>query len=484
MISKEELEEMYLDKGMTQKEIANKFNVTRPTIIYWMKKYGIKSKFDCINEKLNKITLEKMYLEKGMPQDEIAKKLNVSPSAVWRRIKEYKIPTRNNKNDKQFIEEVKKLTDREYTPLDKYKNNKTKIRFKHISCDSIFVTTPDSFLNRGVRCPRCERYGNKEKFTKKLNKKFNKEFEVLGEYIDSRIKIKIKHTKCSYVFKTTPNNILNSKIGCPKCAKKIRYINSSKSLTRTTKWFKNKVKEMHNTEYSVLGKYTHSKNKIKMKHNECGYIFNMTPNSILRGQCCPNCNRPDLNKRTTKDFEEEIHNLVGSSYQVLGKYKNNKAKIKIKHIDCGHKWYVRPSDFLQGSRCPNCYNSKGELIVKKYLKAGNINFAEQMTMDGCARKQLLPFDFAILNHEGKIQMLIEYDGKQHYEIVEYFGGQEGFEYRKQNDQIKNKYCKENNIPLLRIPYWEKDNIEGILERELIKHGLIKNNQYEPVACFN
>ena len=63
--------------------------------------------------------------------------------------------------------------------------------------------------------------------------------------------------------------------------------------------------------------------------------------------------------------------------------------------------------------------------------------------------------------------VIEYDGKQHFKPVDIFGGQDGFEETQLHDQIKTQYCKDNNIELIRIPYWEKDNIEEILNHKLI-----------------
>lgn len=56
--------------------------------------------------------------------------------------------------------------------------------------------------------------------------------------------------------------------------------------------------------------------------------------------------------------------------------------------------------------------------------------------------------------------MIEYDGEQHYWAV---FGEKSFQNTLKHDEIKNNYCKENNIPLLRIPYWEKDNIEVIID---------------------
>jgi hypothetical protein len=80
-------------------------------------------------------------------------------------------------------------------------------------------------------------------------------------------------------------------------------------------------------------------------------------------------------------------------------------------------------------------------------------------------------------------MLIEFDGRQHYEPIEFFGGEEKYISRKKNDQIKTNYCLKNNISLLRIPYWDYDNIETILEEKLTELGLIHmskdyNNTYE------
>ena len=55
-----------------------------------------------------------------------------------------------------------------------------------------------------------------------------------------------------------------------------------------------------------------------------------------------------------------------------------------------------------------------------------------------------------------MKYLIEYNGKQHYEPIEYFGGEEGLKIRQQNDKIKNEYAKLHNLPLVRIPFTEKN----------------------------
>ena len=99
--------------------------------------------------------------------------------------------------------------------------------------------------------------------------------------------------------------------------------------------------------------------------------------------------------------------------------------------------------------------SKGELSVKNWLDKKNIEYIHQYTFDDCKDKQALPFDFYLPT----FNIAIEYQGKQHYEPIEYFGGLEQFEYIQKHDAIKNEYCKSNGILLLRIQYYKFDSIE-------------------------
>ena len=76
----------------------------------------------------------------------------------------------------------------------------------------------------------------------------------------------------------------------------------------------------------------------------------------------------------------------------------------------------------------------------------------------------MPFDFYVPS----INLLIEFDGKQHYEPLSFFGGIEAFEKLKTNDKIKNDYCEDNYINLIRIKY-DEDNIESILKGTIMAH---------------
>lgn len=103
--------------------------------------------------------------------------------------------------------------------------------------------------------------------------------------------------------------------------------------------------------------------------------------------------------------------------------------------------------------CPECSLtvSKGEKDITKVLRGYKIEYQAEYTDTRCRNKHPLPFDFAIFNH-GEITALIEYQGKQHYKPVDFFGGKEQFEVQQRHDAIKREFCKSERIPLIVIPY--------------------------------
>lgn len=110
-----------------------------------------------------------------------------------------------------------------------------------------------------------------------------------------------------------------------------------------------------------------------------------------------------------------------------------------------------------GCGCPICSLSKGELRIQNYLKSKNINFEPQFRFEKCKNKNTLPFDFYIK----ELNLCIEYDGELHY--MDKFGT---LEQQKINDEIKNNFCVEENIKLIRIPYTDFDKIEDILSENI------------------
>jgi len=235
-----------------------------------------------------------------------------------------------------------------------------------------------------------------------------------------------------------------------------------------TQEFANKVFKLVGEEYRVLGEYIKSNVKIEMFHEVCGKKWNTPPNAFLSGSRCYHCS--NQSKKDINFITEEVFSLVGDEYTVFNLItkKNTLSKFEIKHNVCGFEYLVPWFEFKGGYRCPKCRESKGEKRIENYLMNSGNNFLQQYKFEDCRNKLSLPFDFAIFDENKKLICLVEYDGVQHYKPINFNGTSQekadlGFSKTKENDNIKNLYCKRNEIPLLRIKYTDFDLIEPILE---------------------
>lgn len=135
--------------------------------------------------------------------------------------------------------------------------------------------------------------------------------------------------------------------------------------------------------------------------------------------------------------------------------------------DCGNTKDVSVERLRFGktASCGCLKKSLGEYIIKNILEQNNIFYKEQYSFPDLKDINKLLFDFAILDDDNKVSRLIEYDGEQHYIETNFFT--QTLEEQRRKDEIKNQYCKNNNIPLVRIPYWERNNItlEMLLGKE-------------------
>ena len=101
----------------------------------------------------------------------------------------------------------------------------------------------------------------------------------------------------------------------------------------------------------------------------------------------------------------------------------------------------------------NTRKSNAEINFASCLDSLEIKYETEKTYEGLLSKNggFLRFDF-LLHLNNKQDILIELDGEQHYKPCEKFGGEESFQKLKENDSLKNEYCEQHNIPLIRIPY--------------------------------
>lgn len=172
-------------------------------------------------------------------------------------------------------------------------------------------------------------------------------------------------------------------------------------------------------------------------------------------------------RRSNDDFIKKIEEM-GAEFIPDEKYINTNTPIRFVCKN-GHKFYRVPNNIISKNMitCPICNLSIGEKMVCDILNKLNIEYKYQYSFHDCKYHYKLPFDFYIESHN----TCIEYDGIQHFEPTDFAG--KGSEWAKRNlmtiqekDEIKNNYCKKNNINLIRIPYWELKNIENILRNSL------------------
>lgn len=106
----------------------------------------------------------------------------------------------------------------------------------------------------------------------------------------------------------------------------------------------------------------------------------------------------------------------------------------------------------------------------------NLTYEHQYEFDDCYDIRSLPFDIAVFKPSDKLCCVIEYDGKQHYVPTKFYDSdltaEEQFAKIKRHDNMKDRYCQEHNIPLIRIPYYEFDNMESFLFEELKKLNIV------------
>lgn len=251
----------------------------------------------------------------------------------------------------------------------------------------------------------------------------------------------------------------------------------------TIEYFKIEVYKLVGNEYEVLSKeYKNNSTSLLIKHNKCGNIFNMSRKAFLAGQRCPKeryKRSAESNSKTQGKPEEkqkQIDKICNDEgYKCLIGYERSKKPLLIIHNKCGKEFKPTPYDFLKGTRCPYCYRSKGEEVVKKFLEDNNYIFKEQYRIKECRNKRPLPFDFALFDDKQELYALIEYDGSQHFDNKFSFNGDnENFIKTQINDNIKNDFCEKNKIPLIRIKYARTDRKDY---EKIIKNRLKESLKY-------
>lgn len=122
------------------------------------------------------------------------------------------------------------------------------------------------------------------------------------------------------------------------------------------------------------------------------------------------------------------------------------------------------------SSCGCIGMSYGEELIKEVLDKHSVNYEVEYWFEDLRDIKPLRYDFAIFNDKRELLGLIEFDGRQHFEESDLFI--DTLEEIQHRDNLKDEYCKENNIPLTRIPYTQIAYVTEIVEKVLLNNGLI------------
>jgi very-short-patch-repair endonuclease len=257
-------------------------------------------------------------------------------------------------------------------------------------------------------------------------------------------------------FEQTPLNHLNGH-RCKKCSREIVTIGQRKNTEFIEK---SNIKYNNKYDYSLV-EFVNRTTKVKIicpSHGE----FLSTPTNHLNGNGCTECTKYELRKNNKLKFIEKSNFKHNNKYDYsLVEYISDKLKVKI--ICTSHGYFEQqPNTHLNGVGCPSCKSSKGELRIWNYFIKNNIYFIKEHKFDECFYKKNLSFDFYLPEHN----TCVEFDGKQHFKPINFFGGVKKFNNIKIRDAIKDKFCLDNNIKIIRIPYNKYTEIEKILKDEL------------------
>lgn len=199
---------------------------------------------------------------------------------------------------------------------------------------------------------------------------------------------------------------------------------------------------------------------------DCGNITTVQGYNLRSGhtQSCGCLNREVCSEQKTIDLTGQTFGALKVIEKAPIRY--NKSAYWKCQCQCGKIIEVRSKDLRSGhTRSCGCLNvSKGEDKIKNTLSILNIRYIQQKTFEDLKYKSNLKFDFFLPDYN----TCIEYQGEQHYNSVTIFGGEEKFQEIRKRDNIKKQWCKNNNVNLIEIPYWDLDKINENYIKSLLK----------------
>ncbi len=354
---------------------------------------------------------------------------------------------------KEFIDKSKQIHGDKYNyDLVNYQSNRVKVE---IICPThgSFFQTPNSHMS-GVGCKKCGSKTVSDKLTRSQSEYIQKVEDVHnGKYSYDKTNYITAHVPIIVTcpihgdFEISANKHLRGQ-GCNKCAGNFM----------DQDYFIERAKNIHNDVYDYSKVfYQDNKTPVEIICPIHGSFFQAPGNHVNQKQGCPECGTEKAHQKTrlgADEFIKRAKNVHGNKfgYDNLN-YTSLRDYVTItcpKHGD----FKQNAQNHLYGFGCPKCSQSRGEKIVGDILKQNNINYERQKRFKMCfnigpsGKCTRLPMDFYL----PEFNAVVEYDGIQHFQPIETFGGEKAFQTLKIRDEIKNTYCRENGIKMIRVSY--------------------------------
>jgi len=378
-----------------------------------------------------------------------------------------KIKSKNKLKVEEFIKRSNKIH-KNYYDYSKvvFIDTKTKV---NVVCPEHgdFYPIPSNHMN-GSKCPKCAfiiKNDNQklkfDEFIKRASKLFNNKYNYIDDNFDYKKNMKCECKKHG-IFNLNPERHITRLSECPKCIEERNKISLDEFIMKSNIIHDNKY------DYSLVNFET-LKDKIEIICPKHGRFIQYATHHIHNKKGCKYCTREKSINTYLLNFIKDCNIIHNSKYD-YSKINLTKLKNKIEIICPIHgSFFKRPYEHLnKKSGCQLCKSSKGEKKIRSFLIKNRIKFDEQKKFKECKNVRELPFDFYL----PKLNICIEYDGEQHYNAIEIWGGDDRLNNIKSNDSIKNYFCTQNNIKLIRIPYKDYDNIDTILTENILN---CKNN---------
>lgn len=373
-----------------------------------------------------------------------------------------------------YIEAKKMFNDRGYDLITTNINNRNEFIYytcrKHTDKGPLKILW-DSFL-RGSGCWYCGR--EKTGLAKRADEESlkliteSKGFIYVGSEIKENEKGK-KYTYTKYICPKHEDKGIQYKISYSMKSSTGKCIYCANVNRKTTEEVIDKIKSI-SPHIEILSDYTNSSTKLKCRCTIHDIIWETNRETLERGGSCKECKKEKIVKSQVMSNEDFIKRLKEINPKIipLEEYITAQTPILCECTEHNYKWKVRPSALIYKKiGCPKCTHYHAEQILNSLLYKYKYECTPQKTFSECKDKGVLPFD----NYLNDYHILIEYDGEGHYKPIPRGSmtkedAELQLEKQKIHDKIKDEYCINNNIPLIRIPYWEKDNMEYFLLSKL------------------